>query len=341
MLEIFKINIKYKDMIKTLVKSKYLPSSLQISSLRKKLKISKNDMAKELKAVNIKGFSPRTYLRFENQENKFELNKFEDLAKGFIKISKKKKIDIGEVYSTNLIEKDSVEDNKNSVTKLLALRNTGDLIKLIHSTNRKKIFGLETILSNARPTVKEILDCISELNKSSPRITSDESPNDFDVENELLDISSALNSRLNYLNETYGIKIFVGTLEIPTLDIQWIPKNESEKVNEDKNTDRYEVCANQNKYLIYNFTNDTGADYFDVIYQNPISLKEMKKILNQNPYSETFPSIDAYEEVKIKLLNQYQLQGMINLPYMPRGMHYDRIILEPKLNYEELDEIPF
>ena len=240
-------------MIKTLEKSKFLASSLHISFLRDKLKISKNDMSNELKSVNIKGFSPRTYLRLENQESEFELSKFEELAKGFIKIAKKKKIDIGKVFSTNLISKNAPDKNKNSVTKLLPVVNAGNLIKLIHASSKKKIFGLENINPNARESIKNILDLIPKLNNAPYRLTSDEDPKNFDIEKEILDISSSLNLSLDYVLETYGVKLFTGILELPILDISWVPKSKWDKTNQDKNNEMYEVCPRLVKYLIYNF----------------------------------------------------------------------------------------
>lgn len=329
-------------MIKTLEKSKYLASSLQISYLRDKLKISKNEMSDELKSVNIKGFSPRTYLRLENQESEFELSKFEELAKGFIKIAKKKKIDIGKVFSTNLISKNSPEKNKNSVSKLLPITSSGNLIKLIHATTKKKIFGLENINPNSRESVKNILDLIPKLNSTPYRVTSDEDPANFDIEKEILEISSSLNLSLNYLVETYGVRLFAGILELPILDISWVPRSKWDKGNKDKDNEMYEICPRLIKYLIYNFSDDSGADYYDLTYENQTSFKEMKDFIKNNPYHETYPIIDPYDKVKESLLFNYEFSSTIsNKIYLPKGMVYDHTILEPKLNFEDYDEIPF
>ena len=67
----------------------------------------------------------------------------------------------------------------------------------------------------------------------------------------------------------------------------------------------------------------------------------MKKIVNDNPFSETFPAIDPYETVKASLLFQYELSPRISRAFLPTGMVYDHAILEPKLNFEDTDEIPF
>lgn len=322
-------------MIKKLNTETFYSNSEKLANLREELNIKKNEIVKSLKDIGITTIgSSRTYARLENKELKFDHKTYVDLAKGLNLLFKKNKKIKKNITATDLYKKDLAED-KNSYTRLLCVKDAGELINLIHNSDRKKMFGLSEIESPAIPHIDQLFNVLTEVSKEEYKtfnIFNDEDLNNFQNEKRIIDISSQINMKLNEISNNFGPKLFAGILDVPLIQPHPINFKFGKK-------NVYELVAVNFKYLIYKF-DKTSQDSFDVKYINPISLKKLKDLLNKYKVSREFDAGDSLDLIRSEL--NFELDGKMmdqnEYEYIPFSLDRDKIEFTPQWDYEE---IPF
>ncbi len=327
------------SMIKKLNIESFYSNSEKLSILREELGIKKNEIVKELKKVGIDSIgSSRTYARLENKELKFDYKTFESLAKGLNLLFKKNKKSKKNINATDLYIKDLAED-KNSYTSLNKIIDASDIINLIHKCERKKVFGLSEIERSAAEHIEQLFDALAQVSNEEFKSFSsfdDEDIKNFENEKRIIDISSFINTKLNLINRDFGIKLFAGAIEVPM--IYAFPKSFFNSVNGES---EYNLVGHNAEYLIYKFEKKDTADFFDVKYTNPISLKGIKNIIDKYKIEKKYEDsknresilLDLKSELSSKLIDAGEYQ------YLPVSMDRTKIEFTEKMDFE--DEIPF
>lgn len=324
-------------MIKKLNTETFYSNSEKLSNLREELGIKKNEIVKSLKDIGVKAIgSSRTYARLENKELKFDHKTYVDLAKGLNLLFKKNQKIKKNITATDLYKKDLAED-KNSYTRLVHIKEAGELINLIHNSDRKKMFGLSEIESGAIPHIDELFNVLTEVSKEEYKafnIFNDENLKSFQNEKKVIEISSKINKKLNEISNNFGPKLYAGILDIPLIQAHPV----SYKIGVEKNN--YELVAINFKYLIYKFDKNP-QDCFDVKYINPISLKKLNDLLNKYKVSREFNTDDDYDIMRSQL--SFELDSMMmnqnEYQYIPFSLDRSKIEFTPQWDFD--DEIPF
>ena len=299
-----------KNMIKKVENTMFEGRESSLKRIRKDLDLSKEKMGKFFLDHGIKKIGNRTYIKIENGEEKFHVDKFKDMAKAFNREFRKRNDSRSIIFTTlikssgklalyranqQLREKEWKKREKNSYqqenetittsTQLKRIYNAENMLQHLSSekTHKKKVFGLGSLKSAPIANIENLFNFIKDYYKSKKNDQeSTDELSDFSVENKFLKVSSDLNKVLADLH-TAGIRLYMGVL--PINYARPIPAkiaNTKENLAEVTLAGQvdWQLCSSTEEYLFYYFTRE-NPEYIGVTYKNQYSTSMLKSILDK------------------------------------------------------------
>jgi hypothetical protein len=312
---------------------------------RESLGLAKNKMSKFLENHGIKKIGQRSYLRIENGEKEFELKKFQDIANAFNKEFAKKNIDkrinpedlyISKINNENIISKEKNID-KNSYANLYEIETASNLMWHLDRATKKKTFGLSGMNLSVEEDVNNLFGWINSYNKSLSKSLDDEQLDDFNVEKEVLDISTGINSNLKQLAEK-NMKLYCGIISLPLID--YYNKNSAiDPSNLEIDPAEFGINVSNINYIIYYFSTE-GEEGIKVIYRNTFSKVELEEITKNFYHQISLKELNNYDKVYKETLNEVKT-SFFNHKQIMLPINFDRSKVSFEPVYMEIDDIPF
>ena len=309
----------------------YYANELELKSLRALLGLEKDKMGAFFRSNGIKKIGNRTYIKIENCEEKFEVNKFSEIAFAFNSEFRKKnlpnKTAAFRLYKNNKLEKkkDKSESIKTSIskhikisknnkklfsTKLDRIFNAENLYRLLKSNyHKKKVFNLGSIFPEAIEDIEKLFDQITIFDdtKIGYERNSDDLT-DFSSEKKKLQHSAEINTIIKRLESSYNVRLYMGILAVPVA--RAFPVKETGVLND---IEEFELGVSEDEYLFYYFASN-NPEYIIAEYEGFQSEDELTKILNKY-------SVKAKIETKKSDSECFRvLNGMLSK--LSKGKHY-------------------
>lgn len=309
----------------------YYANELELKSLRAVLGLEKDKMGVFFKNNGIKKIGNRTYVKIENCEEKFEVNKFSEIAFAFNSEFRKKnlpnKTAAFRLYKNDKLDKkkDKNKSIKTSITKHINISksnkrlfsakldrifNAENLHMLLKSNyHRKKVFNLGSIFPEAIEDVEKLFDQITIFDdtKIGYERNSDDLT-DFSLEKKKLQHSAEINSIIKRLENNYNVRLYMGILAVPVA--RAFPVKETGVLND---IEEFELGVSEDEYLFYYFASN-NPEYIIAKYEAFQSEDELTKILNKY-------SVKAKIETKKSDSECFRvLNGMLSK--LSKGKHY-------------------
>ena len=341
----------------------------ELIKIRGLIGLSKDKMGQFFLKHNIKKIGNRTYLKIENGEQKYDIDKFSQIAKAFnnefqtLGISFRtsaNKLLIDESINKNSNknnkknineEKEETSKNKNIFSEaiLWKVQNAENVFNRLGSYyNLKKVMNLGSLSPGSNIPLNKFFESVTRYNdihykKDSKRDIAD----DFTNECEVLDIADNMNRSLSRLKSDFGINLYMGTLKRNCFTI----KNNLRFSDWDNVEElEYKLVKGYDIILFYYFV-QSEPENIKVKYKNNFSEEEIENILKKYPVSEKFKKATEWELMENKLFNK--LSQLSNYSITPTSIIYDNdLVFEFKSRFDELpdfdeeafeedDEIPF
>ena len=275
----------------------YYANELELKSLRAVLGLEKDKMGDFFKNNGIKKIGNRTYVKIENCEEKFDVNKFREIAYAFNSEFRKKnlpnKTAAFRLYKNNLDKKkDKDKSVKTNITKQINISknnkrlysakldrifNAENLHRLLKSYyHRKKVFNLGSIFPEAIEDVEKLFDQITIFDDTKIGYErNSEELTDFSSEKKKLQHSAEINSILKRLENTHNVRLYMGILTVPVA--RAFPVKETGVLDD---IEEFELLASEDDYLFYYFA-PNNPEYIIAKYEAFQSEDELNKILNK------------------------------------------------------------
>tara|TARA_B100000427_G_C15487840_1_gene586175 strand:+ start:551 stop:1696 length:1146 start_codon:yes stop_codon:yes gene_type:complete len=308
----------------------YYANELELKSLRAVLGLEKDKMGAFFKNNGIKKIGNRTYVKIENCEEKFEVNKFSEIAFAFNSEFRKKnlpnKTAAFRLYKNDKLDKkkDKSKSIKTSIAKQInfsknnkklfsakldRIFNAENLHRLLKSHyHRKKVFNLGSIFPEAIEDVEKLFDQITIFDDKISYARNSDDLTDFSLEKKKLQHSAEINSILQRLENNYNVRLYMGILVVPVA--RAFPVKETGVLND---IEEFEFGASEDEYLFYYFA-PNNPEYIIAKYEAFQSEDELTKILKKY-------SVKAKIETKKSDSECFRvLNGMLSK--LSKGKHY-------------------
>ena len=308
----------------------YYANELELKSLRAVLGLEKDKMGDFFKNNGIKKIGNRTYVKIENCEEKFDVNKFREIAYAFNSEFRKKnlpnKTAAFRLYKNNLDKKKGkdktvktnitkqINISKNNKrlysTKLDRIFNAENLHRLLKSYyHRKKVFNLGSIFPEAIEDVEKLFDQITIFDDTKIGYErNSEELTDFSSEKKKLQHSAEINSILKRLENTHNVRLYMGILTVPVA--RAFPVKETGVLDD---IEEFELLASEDDYLFYYFA-PNNPEYIIAKYEAFQSEDELNKILNKYSVKTKIETKKSDSEC-FRILNDI-------LSKLSKGKHY-------------------
>ena len=263
---------------------KYYANIDKLNLVCRELNIVKSKWDSAMEKMPIKGLAVKNFSLMSTGQKKFSIEIYQEMARNFTKLYKKKGIQKEISYEDLFVDKEKNTLTNNEKEKMVYLEKYEEYGDVIGDVNPKLIYNRVRVNSNIVSVIEYFVKSMDSTNERQEKYK-----NVFYSSDEQLDQikdEAEINSWLDSL-KNHGVKVFAGLIEYPIISYQY------EYISHDDGL--YEIYSQPaiNGYFILLFSPiKDDIDYYKFHYNIDYDYETLKNLQKKFPVNFEFPVQD-------------------------------------------------